>query len=254
MAKIISCSIFKGGAGKTTAAVNTAAALAQLGKRVLLVDLDQQANATKYVGLDPEQINPSFYHVFQNQVPAGVVVRPTPFDFAILPSSSLMAAIEEALEPGDETMLTNILAPLRDEYDYILLDSPPGKAQLAFNAILAADWLLITASAERMALDGVTDMIRHVQEILWPKFPTELANLEIRILFTKYKKSTSHAPGVVNAAKRVYRDNVLDILVPETIEFPRSYSQRQPLTLMLPHHPGALAYFQLARWLVDTIQ
>ena len=253
MAKIISCSIFKGGAGKTTAAVNTAAALAELGKRVLLVDLDQQANATKYVAIDPDQVKPSFYHVFQNQVPASVVIQSTAFSFDILPSSTLMAAIEEALEPGDETMLRGILAPLRDEYDYILLDSPPGKAQLAFNAILAADWLLICASAERMALDGVADLIRHVQEILWRKYPDEVANQEIRILFTKYKKSTSHAPGVVRAARQVYRDNVLDILVPETIEFPRSYSKRQPLITMLPRHPGTLAYIQLARWIIENI-
>jgi chromosome partitioning protein len=164
-----------------------------------------------------------------------------------------MAAIEEALEPGDETLLRDILTPLQDEYDYILLDSPPGKAQLAFNAILAADWLLITASAERMALDGVADLIWHVQEILWRKYPDELANQEIRILFTKYKKSASHSPGIVKAATRVYRNNVLDILIPETIEFPRSYSQRQPLTCMLPGHPGAQAYQQLAQWIVGHI-
>lgn len=253
MSKIISCSIFKGGAGKTTAAVNIAAALAAHNRRVLLVDLDQQANATKYVGIDPDRVNPSFYHVFQNQVPASVVIQATNFGFDLLPSSTLMAAIEEALEPGDETMLRQILTPLREEYDYILLDSPPGKAQLAFNAILAADWLLITASAERMALDGVADLIRHIQEILWPKFPAELAHQEIRILFAKYKKSTSHAPGMVAAARRVYRDNVLDILVPETIEFPRSYSQRQPLTTMLPKHPGALAYGQVAEWILANI-
>lgn len=254
MAKIISCSIFKGGAGKTTAAVNTAAALAEQHKKVLLVDLDQQANATKYVGIDPDQINPSFYHVFQRQVPASVVIQKTAFGFDMLPSSTLMAAIEEALEPGEETMLRNILTPLRDEYDYIILDSPPGKAQLAFNAILAADWLLITANAERMALDGVADLIKHVQEVLWRKYPDELAAQEIRILFTKYKKSTSHSPGVVNAAKRVYRDNVIDILVPETIEFPRSYSKRQPLTTLLPRHPGAQSYHHLADWIIAHIQ
>ena len=253
MAITISCSIFKGGAGKTTAAVNLAAALALMNKKVLLVDLDQQANATKYVGIDPDQVNPSFYHVFQNQVPASVVINNTDFGFDLLPSSSLMAAIEEALEPGDEKMLREILLPLKDDYDYVILDSPPGKAQLAFNAILAADWILITASAERMALDGVADLIRHIQEILWRKYPDELANQEIRILFTKYKKSTSHSPGVVNAAKRVYRDNVIDILVPETVEFPRSYGKRQPLPIMLPSHPGAIAYRQVAEWIITNL-
>src|SRR4030095_8153053 len=86
MAIVISFSIFKGGTGKTTSAVNIAAALAEFGKRVLLVDLDQQASSTRYVGLDPDTINPSFYHVFLKQTPASVVRKSTPFGFDILPS------------------------------------------------------------------------------------------------------------------------------------------------------------------------
>jgi chromosome partitioning protein len=176
MAKVISFSIFKGGTGKTTSAVNTAAALTELGKQVLLVDLDQQASSTRYVGIDPDSINPSFYHVFLKQTPASVVRRKTAFGFDILPSSSLMAAIEESLEAGEEIMLRDILKPLQDDYDYILVDTPPGKAALAFNGIVAADLLLVPASAERMAIDGVSDLINHVQAIIWHKFRQELVN------------------------------------------------------------------------------
>src|SRR5215207_3798058 len=143
MAKVISFSIFKGGTGKTTSAVNTAATLTELGKRVLLVALDQQASSTRYVGIDPDSVNPSFYHVFLKQTPASVVRRATPFGFDILPSSSLMAAIEESLEAGDEIMLRDILKPLQEEYDYILIDTPPGKAALASNGIVAAALLLV---------------------------------------------------------------------------------------------------------------
>lgn len=251
MSKIIAFSIFKGGTGKTTSTVNTAAALAELGKRVLLVDLDQQASATRYVGIDPDHVNPTFYHVFLKQVPASVVRQRTPFGFEVLPSSSLMAAIEESLERGDEVLLREMLKPLRDEYDYILIDTPPGKAGLAFNGIVAADWLIVPASAERMAIDGVSDLVNHVQSIIWHRFREELSQQEIRILFTMYKAGTNHSPGVVQATKRIYGGNVLETIIPETVEFPRSFDMRMPITRLFPAHPGAQAYKQFAQWIID---
>lgn len=251
MAKVISFSIFKGGTGKTTSTVNTAAALAELHKRVLLVDLDQQASSTRYVGIDPDQVNPTFYHVFLKQVPASVVRQRTAFGFDILPSSSLMAAIEESLEAGDEVLLRDILKPLQDEYDYILVDTPPGKAGLAFNGIVAADWLFVPASAERMAIDGVSDLINHVQNIIWHKFRDQTMNQELRILFTMYKAGTNHSPGIVQATKKVYGGNVLDILVPETVEFPRSFDLKMPIIHYAPKHPGSEAYRKVAQWIID---
>lgn len=250
MACVISFSIYKGGTGKTTSTVNTAAALAEQNKRVLLVDLDQQASATRYVGVNPDEINPSFYHVFLKQVPASVVRQRTKFGFDLLPSSSLLAAIEESLEPDDEILLREILAPLKDEYDYILIDTPPGKAGLAFNGIVAADILLVPASAERMSIDGVSDLVKHVQDIFWHKFRDQLKDQEIRILFTMYKVNTKHSPSVVQAATRIYRDNVLNIHIPETIEFPRSFEKRIPLINLMPKHLGSEAYRQVAQWIL----
>jgi chromosome partitioning protein len=250
MAYVISFSIYKGGCGKTTSAVNTAAALVERGRRVLLVDLDQQASSTRYVGINPDEVNPSFYHVFLRQVPASIVRRATPFGFDILPSSSLLAAIEESLEPGDERLLRDILQPLHDEYDYILLDTPPGKSGLAFNGIVAADMLLVPASAERMALDGVSDLVNHVQEIFWHKFRDELKHQEIRVLFTMYKGNTTHSPGVVEASRRIYRENVLETHIPEAVEFPRSFDRRTPIIHLAPRHPGAEAYRQVAEWII----
>lgn len=251
MSKIISFSIFKGGTGKTTSTVNTAAALAERGKRVLLVDLDQQASATRYVGIDPDRINPSLYHVFLKQVPANVIKQHTAFGFDVLPSSSLMAAIEESLERGDEILLREILRPLREDYDYILVDTPPGKAGLAFNGIVAADILIVPASAERMAIDGVSDLVNHVQSIIWHRYRDELNEQEIRILFTMYKAGTNHSPGVVQATKKIYGGNVLDTLIPETVEFPRSFDMKTPITIMSPHHIGAQAYKRFADWIIE---
>src|SRR5204863_9797738 len=130
--KVITFSIFKGGTGKTTTSVNTATALALKGKKVLLIDLDQQASATRYLDLDPEQ-SPNLYEVFMGIKPAALAIRKTKFGIDVLASHVLVAAIEEALEPGDELKLAHILTPLKPTYDFILVDNPPGKAMLAFN-------------------------------------------------------------------------------------------------------------------------
>lgn len=246
--KVVSFSIFKGGTGKTTSAVSTAAALVNKGKRVLLIDLDQQASATRYLDLDPEQ-NPSLYEVFLGGKSAQTAIRKTKFGIDVLPSHVLLAAIEEALEPGDELKLSEIINPLKQQYDFILIDTPPGKAMLAFNGLAAADLIVIPASAERMSVDGVADLITHVQKIMWSKF--SLSHQELRILFTMYRSTTSHSPAVVTNAKKIWRDNVLNVKIPHTTVFSRSYDERVPIGMLEPKHPGAIAYDVFADWLIN---
>src|SRR5919106_173456 len=132
--KVVTFSIFKGGTAKTTSTVNTAAALAKKGHKVLVVDLDQQASATRYLDLDPDA-SPNLYEVFMGTQQAPLAIRKSKHGVDVLASHVLMAAIEEALEPGDETRLADLIRPIKQEYDFILLDAPPGKAMLAFNAL-----------------------------------------------------------------------------------------------------------------------
>src|SRR6266446_5415146 len=227
--KVVSFSIFKGGTGKTTSTVNTATALAKKGKRVLLVDLDQQASATRYLDLDPEK-SPNLYDVFMGAKPAQLAIRNTRFHIDVLTSHILLAAIEEALEPGDELKLSEYLTPLKPSYDFILIDTPPGKAMLAFNGLAAADLIVIPASAERMAVDGVADLITHVQKIMWSKFA--LTHQELRILFTMYRPTTSHSPAIVANAQKIWRDNVLSMKIPHSTMFARSYDEKKPIGLL----------------------
>lgn len=245
--KAISFSIFKGGTGKTTSAVNVAAALKQKGKRILLVDLDQQASATRYLDLDSEE-SPSLYEVYMGNKPAALAIRKTKFGIDVLTSHLLLAAIEEALEPGDELKLAEFITPLKPTYDFILIDTPPGKAMLAFNGLAAADLIIVPASAERMAVDGVADLINHVQKIMWNKF--SLTHQELRILFTMYRATTTHSPVIVANAKKIWRDNVLSMKIPHSTVFARSYDQRTPIALLEPKHKGAIAYDVLANWLI----
>jgi chromosome partitioning protein len=246
--KVISFSIFKGGTGKTTSTVSTAAALVKKGQKVLLVDLDQQASATRYLDLDPEQ-SPSLYEVYLGAKSAQSAIRQTRSGVDVLPSHVLLAAIEEALEPGDELKLSAILNPLKPQYDFILIDTPPGKAMLAFNGLAAADLIIIPASAERMAVDGVADLVTHVQKIMWSKFA--LTHQELRILFTMYRATTSHSPAVVTNAKKIWRDNVLNVKIPHATIFSRSYDEKIPIGILEPKHPGAIAYDVFADWLIN---
>jgi len=246
--KVVSFSIFKGGTGKTTSTVNTAASLVKKGKRVLLVDLDQQASATRYLDLDPDQ-SPNLYDVFMGTKPAQLAVRKSKFDIDVLASHILLAAIEEALEPGDEFKLMEILNPLKPSYDYILVDTPPGKAMLTFNGLAAADLIIIPASAERMAVDGVADLITHVQRIMWNKY--SLSHQELRILFTMYRSTTSQSPAIVANARKIWRDNILTVKIPHTTAFSKSYDQKTPLPMLEPKHPGTIAYDVFAEWLIN---
>ena len=245
--KVVSFSIFKGGTGKTTTSVNTAAALVKRGKKVLLVDLDQQASATRYLDLDPEA-SPNLYDVFMETKPTQLAIRQTRFGIDVLSSHVLLTAIEEALEPGDELKLTGYINPLRASYDFILIDTPPGKAMLAFNGLAAADLIVIPASAERMAVDGVADLITHVQRIMWNKFA--LTHQELRILFTMYRATTSHSPAIVANARKIWRENILNVKIPHSTVFSRSYDQKTPLATLDPKHPGAIAYDVFAEWLI----
>src|SRR4051812_41865945 len=236
--KVVTFSIFKGGTAKTTSTVNTAAALAKKGKKVLVIDLDRQASATRYLDLDPDA-TPNLYEVFMGIQQAPLAIRKTKHNVDVLTSHVLMAAIEEALEPGDETKLSDLIMPLRGSYDFILIDTPPGKAMLAFNGLAAADLIVIPASAERMAVDGVGDLITHVQKIMWNKF--SLSHQELRILFTMYRATTSHSPAIVESAKKIWRDNVLTMKIPHSTMFAKSYDEKSPITTLEPRHPGAIA-------------
>lgn len=245
MAKILAISIFKGGTAKTTTAVALAGALAQLGAKTLLIDLDQQASATKHVGIDPERENPNLFHVFMKQVPASLAIKDSPFGFKVIPGNSLLAAIEESLEEGDEGMLKELISGIKDDFDFVVLDSPPGKAMLAINALSAADEVIIPLQAERPALDGVQDLLKFIQEIVWPKLNP---GLKIGgILPTMYKRTTTHSAGVVKKARELWGNKVFPIEIAESIAFPRAFDQGTPITHLDPEHEGSKSYVEIAK-------
>jgi hypothetical protein len=123
-----------------------------------LIDLDQQASATKYVGIDPDGVDVHAYHSFTQNTPLGAAALKSDFGFDLVPSHELMAAVEAMLESGkDERLLGERVAAVTPDYDFVLIDTPPGKAMLTFNAIVAAEHIVVPVAAERMAVDGLAD-------------------------------------------------------------------------------------------------
>ncbi|MCI0558939.1 MAG: ParA family protein [Nitrososphaera sp.] len=244
-AKVISFSIFKGGTGKTTSAVNAATALAQANKRVLLIDLDQQASATRHLGIDPEPLSPTLYDVFVRKVPISLVRKETGFGFDLIPGHPLLAAVEEALEPGDENLLKEFLAGILPDYDFVLLDSPPGKAMLAISALAAANYVVIPLQAQRPALDGTHDIFRFIQDVVWKNYNPQLKIMGI--LPTMVRRMGGHSAGVVEKARELWGNKVLPLEVPETVLFPRSFDKGLPALVFSPKHEAVKSYLELAR-------
>jgi chromosome partitioning protein len=256
-AKIIDFLCFKGGVGpKTTAAVETCTILSKRNKQILLIDSDPQlVCATRSVGIDPDKAMPNLYHVFRKQVPPQDAIQKTKFGFDLLPSNSLMDAIDDALEKVDDLLLRSLLEPLKEDYDYIVIDPPPGRRRITINGVLASDWLIIPITANTHGLEAANDTIRFVQEKLLTEYPDQIASQDIRILFSRFKHGrNSHAPGVKQAAKKVYSNNVLDFEVPDSlVEFSRSYGKGQPLASRLPKHPASKVYNAFADWFIANI-
>ena len=248
-AKVITFSIFKGGTGKTTSAVNTAVALAKNKHRVLLVDLDHQASATRHLGIDPEPLSPNLYDVYVQKVPITLVVKNSSFGFDLVPGHPLLAAVEMSLEDGDEHMLKGFLAGILPEYDFVLLDSPPGKAKMSISALIAASHVIIPLQAQRPSLDGTHDILRFIQDVVWKDYNPNLKI--IGILPTMVRRIGSHSAGVIEQARELWGDKVLPLEVPETILFPRSFDKGQPALVYSPKHEAVKPYQSLAKLIYE---
>jgi chromosome partitioning protein len=253
VAKVLSISIFKGGTGKTTTAVNLAASLAHLGQSVLLIDLDQQATATRHLGLNPEEIHLTLFHVLQGETSCLEARQSTRYGVDLVPGHPLLAAIEEALEEGkDELLLREAIEDVLTEYDYVILDTPPGKSMLAKLALVAAGEVIIPLQAERPAMDGVNDMIQFIMDVVRDRYNSGLV---VRgILLTMVKRTTRHAKGVAAKAREGWSDKVLPVEIMNSIAFPRAFENRMPLLHHDGRHEGAKQYLELAKILIDEDQ
>jgi len=251
MAIIYALANQKGGVGKTTTTINLGAYLAKQGKRVLLVDIDPQANATSSLGIDKHSVQRSSYDALLNLENGALNILTNPkLNLSILPSSPALAGAEVELvdELARETRLQRALEPAHNRYDYILIDCPPSLGLLTLNGLVAAkDGVLIPVQCEYLALEGLgqlTETIERVRRALVP-------NLRVRgVILTMFDSRTNLANDVVAEVRRFFPENVFESIIPRSIRLAESPSYGVPISMYDPKSSGAQAYDALAKELI----
>lgn len=236
----------KGGVGKTTTAVNVAACIAEAGYETLLVDVDPQGNATVGLGVERHE-GPGLYDVLTGSCAAGDVARPSAVSgLSVLASTPDLAGATMELPrvTGSERRLRDVLAPVRDQYAYILLDCPPSLGPLTVNALVAADRVIVPVQTEYFALEGLAgllDTLSLIQRELNPRLTVA------GMLLTMHDARTRLAQDVEREVREHFPDLVFDTVIPRNVRLGEAPSHGIPVIHHDPHCSGATAYFELAK-------
>ena len=250
-ARVIALCNQKGGVGKTTTTINLGAALAEYGRRVLIVDFDPQGAASVGLGISPHELDRTVYNLLMERdadIHSLIVQTATP-GLDLLPANIDLSAAEVQLvgEVARESVLSRTLRPILDEYDVVMIDCQPSLGLLAVNALTAAHGVLIPLECEFFALRGVALLVETIDKIRDRLNP----RLELDgILATMYDPRTLHAREVVARVHEAFGDALLHTVISRTVKFPDATVAAEPITTYAPTHSGATAYRQLARELV----
>ena len=245
MARIIAIANQKGGVGKTTTAVNLAAALSRTPKRVLLVDLDAQGNATMGSGVDKRELQASTCDVLLEEIDATAAIVRTPEGLDLMPGNTDLTAAEIELmdEDGREQRLKRALDPLRDKYDYIIIDCPPALSLLTLNALTAADSVLVPMQCEYYALEGLTALLQTIDALKARLNPA----LEIEgVLRTMFDVRNNLANAVSAELTNHFGDKVFRTIVPRNVRLAEAPSHGQSIVGYDRGSRGSVAYLGLA--------
>ncbi|MCI1642030.1 MAG: ParA family protein [Actinomyces sp.] len=247
-ARVIAMCNQKGGVGKTTTTINLGAALAEYGRRVLIVDFDPQGAASVGLGVNALEMDQTIYSLITSRHPdvLGAIVRTRVPDLDIVPANIDLSAAEVQLvsEVGRESALKRVLRPALDDYDVVLIDCQPSLGLLTVNALTAAHGVIVPVEAEFFALRGVAllvETIETVRDRINPQLTVD------GIVATMVDPRTLHAREVLERLDEAFGDLVFSTRIHRTVKFPDASVATEPITTYAPTHPGAQAYRRLAR-------
>lgn len=251
MSRVIAVVNQKGGVGKTTTTINLAAYLAAMGKFVLLVDMDPQANATSGLGIAKEDVQAGLYEALSKQKRLSEIIYNTPHEgLRIVPATANLAgaSIELVEVERREHQLHNLLHEVKHGYDYILIDCPPSLGLLTINSLVAADEILIPVQAEYYALEGLGQLLQTIgliQEHLKPDLSV------LGAVITMFDKRTKLSEDVLNELYKYFPNNIFRAVIPRTVRLAEAPSFGQSILQYEPAGKGAKAYEKLAREITE---
>jgi chromosome partitioning protein len=254
MSRVIAMVNQKGGVGKSTTAVNLGASLATLGRKTLVIDADPQGNTTTGLGINKRALNACVYSVLLQDMPILEVVRPTEIaNLSVVPATLNLAGAEIELVStlSRETRLKSALAPVRDAYDFVLIDCPPSLGLLTINALTAADEVIVPVQAEFYALEGLsqlTTVIGRVHGALNPRLAIS------GVLITMFDGRTKLATEVLDEVHRYFPEQVFKTQIPRNVRISEAPSYGKPVILFDVKSRGAQAYLSLAREVLGELE
>jgi chromosome partitioning protein len=244
----------KGGVGKTTTAINLSASLAANDLRILVIDSDPQGNCTSGLGVSKDADKPSLYHVLLGDTPAQDAIRPTDMEglSIITADKNLVGANLDLVELTQrENRLRDRIAPIRDNYDFILIDCPPALDLLTLNALMAADAVLVPIQCEFFALEGVSELMDTIDRVRDAfGHPLEIAG----ILLTMFDDRTNLTRQVASDLREFFKDKVFQTVIPRSVRLAEAPSFGKPILTYDPRSKGAENYIKLAKEILDHEQ
>lgn len=247
MSRVIAIANQKGGVGKTTTSVNLAACLAKLGKRILVVDVDPQGNSTGGLGIDKRRCEKTVYDCLVDNAPMEETILPTAYEnLYVCPSNIDLSGAELDLISviGRENQLKNAIKPVKDDFDFIFIDTPPSLGLITVNTLTAADSVLIPIQCEFYALEGVSQLISTVKKVknaLNPSITVE------GVLLTMYDSRTNLAIQVADEVKKFFPNKVYKTVIPRNVRLSEAPGFGQPIIYYDGGSKGAEGYMSLAK-------